>query len=141
MRFERIDLQLLTDCHYFGVLSACDVLLHRNSSVPWFILVPDTELDDVLDLPEAQLQQVMAECAAVSALIKQELGFTKINFAGLGNVVSQMHLHIIGRRASDGCWPQPVWGALPEGGDYSMEELNQWQVKMVERLDLSPAPL
>ena len=109
MRFERIDLQLITDCHYFGVLSACDVLLHRNSTVPWFILVPDTELDDVLDLPQAQLQEVMAECAAVSSFINADLGYSKINCAGLGNVVSQMHLHVIGRRSSDGCWPQPVW--------------------------------
>ncbi len=141
MRFERIDLQLLTDCHYFGALSACDVLLHRNSSVPWFILVPDTELDDVLDLPHAQLQQVTEECVAVSAFIKQDLGYSKINFAGLGNVVSQMHLHIIGRRTSDGCWPQPVWGALPEADNYSMEELNHWQVKMVDHMGLTPAPL
>jgi diadenosine tetraphosphate (Ap4A) HIT family hydrolase len=95
----------------------------------------------VLDLPEVQLQEVMAECAAISAFIKQDLGYSKINFAGLGNVVSQMHLHIIGRRCSDGCWPQPVWGALPEAGDYAMEELNHWQVKMVDRLGLSPAPL
>jgi len=141
MRAERIDLQLLIDCHYLGRLSACDVLLHRNASVPWFILVPDTELDDVLDLPPEQARDVLAECAAVSALIKQELGYSKVNFAGLGNVVSQMHLHIIGRSRSDACWPQPVWGALPEGGDYPWEKLNKWQGQMVERLGLSPAPL
>jgi len=141
MRAERIDLQLLTDCHYLGVLSACDVLLHRNSSVPWFILAPDTELEDVLDLPEAQAQLVLSECAAVSAFIKGELGYSKVNFAGLGNVVSQMHLHIIGRSQADACWPQPVWGALPDGPDYTLDTLNSWQLKMVEGLGLSPAPL
>jgi diadenosine tetraphosphate (Ap4A) HIT family hydrolase len=138
---NQIPQQLLADCHHLGRLPASEVLLNRNAALPWFILVPETPLCDFLDLPDEQRQAVLTECVSVSAFIKQELGYSKINFAGLGNVVSQMHLHIIGRRSSDGCWPQPVWGALPEGGNYSMEELNHWQVKMVDRLGLSPAPL
>ncbi len=133
--------QLIADCHYMGALSACDVLLNRNAAVPWFILVPDSQLADVLDLPQTQGRAVMSECAAISAFIKGELGYTKVNFAGLGNVVPQMHLHIIGRSTADACWPLPVWGALPEGEVYQPEVLRQWQELLVASSALQPAPL
>ncbi|MBE9538964.1 MAG: HIT domain-containing protein [Proteobacteria bacterium] len=131
--------QLLADCHYLGGLPACDVLLNRNAAVPWFILVPDTKLPDVLDLPEAQSRAVVCECATISAFIKGELGYCKVNFAGLGNVVPQMHLHIIGRSNSDACWPLPVWGALPEGEEYQAAVLQEWQDKLVGFAGLTPA--
>jgi len=138
---EHIHPQLVADCHYFGGLSVCDVLLNRNAAVPWFILVPDSQLPDVLDLPEAQSQAVLSECSIISAFIKQELGYSKVNFAGLGNVVPQMHLHIIGRSNSDACWPLPVWGALPEGEEYQPAVLREWQDKLVGFADLTPAAL
>ena len=102
--------QLQQDCHVLGRFSRCTVLLNRNAAFPWFILVPDTKLEDVLDLPAAELAEVSAECQRVSTFLKRELGFGKVNFAGLGNVVPQMHLHVIGRSIDDPCWPQPVWG-------------------------------
>ena len=136
---ERIHPRLLADCHYLGALPACDVLLNRNALVPWFILVPETQLNDVLDLPQEQGRVVLCECAAVSAFIKRELGWSKVNFAGLGNVVPQMHLHVVGRSDSDACWPQPVWGALPEGEHYKAEVLKEWQDGLVEVAGLVPA--
>jgi len=138
---QRIHPQLLADCHYLGALPVCDVLLNRNAAVPWFILVPDTQLNDVLDLPPEQGRAVFSECAVVSAFIKRELAWPKVNFAGLGNVVPQMHLHIIGRSDSDACWPKPVWGALPEGELYQAEVLNEWQDGLVEFAGLAPALL
>lgn len=76
--------QLKLDCHQLGRLPTCELLLNRNASIPWFILVPQTTLSDVLDLPDDQRRAVLADCAAVSVFIKQELGFDKVNFAGLG---------------------------------------------------------
>ncbi len=140
MALEKIHAQLLADCHYLGALECCDVLLHRNASIPWFIVVPDTNLVDVLDLPEQQRAQVISECAAVSAFIKGKLGYAKVNFAGLGNVVPQMHLHIIGRSTSDACWPSPVWGVLPEGGEYEPALWRKWQAGLAEHAGLNPAP-
>ena len=133
--------QLLKDCHHLGSLRATEVLLNRNAALPWFILVPRTALQDVLDLPEAELCCVMTECVGVSAFIKQTLGYPKVNFAGLGNVVPDMHLHIIGRREGDPCWPQPVWGNLSEGGPYALQTLREWQRGLVEHLDLNSATL
>ena len=133
--------QLLKDCHHLGGLPASELLLNRNASLPWFILVPRTQLNDFLDLPDALRQVVLGESAAVSLFIKQGLGFDKVNFAGLGNVVSAMHLHIIGRHAKDPCWPQPVWGNLPEGESYPRERLQQWQADLVNMIGLAPVPL
>ena len=140
---ERTDMpeQLQADCHYFGWLPAAQVLLNKNAHVPWFILVPDTLLQDVLDLSDEHREAVMADCAAVSAYIKQVLGCDKVNFAGLGNVVPDMHLHIIGRHSKDPCWPQPVWGNLPESEPYQPEQLREWQAGMVKMIGLAPAPL
>jgi diadenosine tetraphosphate (Ap4A) HIT family hydrolase len=131
----------LADCHHLGRLPATEVLLNRNASLPWFILVPDTQLSDVLDLPAEHREAVLADCAAVSAFIKQVLGFAKVNFAGLGNVVPAMHLHIIGRHSQDACWPQPVWGNLPSGETYSPQILREWQAGLVKMLGLVAAGL
>jgi diadenosine tetraphosphate (Ap4A) HIT family hydrolase len=132
---------LLTDCHHLGRLATSELLLQRNASLPWFILLPDTPLKDVLDLPDDQLQAVLTDCAAVSSFIKQVLGFEKVNFAGLGNVLPDMHLHIIGRSVADPCWPQPVWGNLPAGEVYAAEQLQQWQRALIKKIGLVPASL
>jgi diadenosine tetraphosphate (Ap4A) HIT family hydrolase len=141
MELNDIHPQLRADCHHLGSLPASEVLLNRNATLPWFILVPDTRMSDVLDLPEHHREVVLAECAAVSGYIKQVLGFAKVNFAGLGNVVPQMHLHIIGRQPTDPCWPQPVWGNLGEGETYESQQLFAWQEDLVKMLGLVPASL
>jgi len=141
MEHVQIHPQLLADCHYLGSLTASEVLLHRNAALPWFILVPDTRIGDLLDLPEHHRDVVMADCAGISAFIKQVLGYAKVNFAGLGNVVPQMHLHIIGRREDDPCWPQPVWGHLPAGGEYEHLQLQGWQADLRKMIDLVPVSL
>lgn len=130
--------QLLADCYHLGHLQACELLLHRNACVPWFILVPDTALNDLLDLPSEHREAVVAECAAVSAFIKQILGYPKVNFAGLGNVVPQMHLHVIGRSDDDAAWPQPVWGNLDEEKTYAPEQLQQWRDGLAKMIGLVP---
>lgn len=131
--------QLLTDCHHLGSIEGAELLLNRNAALPWFILVPDTRLNDLLDLPEHHRDRVMADCAAISAYIKQVLGFSKVNFAGLGNVVPQMHLHIIGRQEGDPCWPQPVWGHLAGNEVYDQQQLLAWQSDLQAMIDLVPA--
>ncbi len=141
MERDQIHPQLLADCHYLGSLAASEVLLNRNAAMPWFILVPDTRINDILDLPEHHRDVVMADCAAVSAFIKQVLGFDKVNFAGLGNVVPQMHLHIIGRREGDPCWPQPIWGNLAVTEQYEQLKLLGWQADLQKMIDLVPADL
>jgi diadenosine tetraphosphate (Ap4A) HIT family hydrolase len=113
--------QLLADCYRLGRLKLCHVLLHQNAILPWFILVPD-------ELRHA----AMDEAATVARFIKTRLGYEKINFAAIGNVVSQLHLHVVGRRKDDPCWPSPVWGHLSEAREYSTVELERI-AEMLER--------
>ena len=138
MESPAIHPQLMSDCHHLGSLRATQVLLHRNADLPWFILVPDTILTDLLDLPEEHRQAVLADCAVISEFIKGVLGYSKVNFAGLGNVVPQMHLHIVGRSERDPCWPQPVWGNLPPGGEYTAQLLQEYRDELALMAGLQP---
>jgi diadenosine tetraphosphate (Ap4A) HIT family hydrolase len=111
--------QLLHDCHRLGQLRLCHLLLHKNASVPWLILVPEmTVLGDLLDLPEHVRNLAMDEAEIAGRFIKNEFAVSKINFAAIGNIVPQLHLHVVGRRAGDPCWPAPIWGNLIEAYDY-----------------------
>jgi diadenosine tetraphosphate (Ap4A) HIT family hydrolase len=105
--------QLLGDCHRLGKLSFCHVLLHKNG----------TASGDFFELASEQQQSELAEVALLSACVKRSLGCAKINFAAIGNVVPQLHLHVVGRKVGDACWPAPVWGHLTAERGYSSAEL------------------
>ncbi|MCG6156285.1 HIT domain-containing protein [Rubinisphaera margarita] len=116
--------QLLQDCHALGHFQACHLLLHRNAIVPWFILVPATDAIDLLDLSVDLRTTVLQECECISRYLKDQLEYPKVNFAALGNVVPQLHIHVIGRKPADACWPAPVWGNLKEAAEYKQSELD-----------------
>lgn len=98
--------------------------------------MPHTEVEDFLDLPQEQRQMLTEQCAGLSAFVKSE-GFPKVNFAAIGNVVSQMHLHVVGRAKSDPVWPAPVWGNLPEPTDqYRRAEIDQIREKLGRKTEL-----
>jgi len=115
--------QLQTDCHVLGQLPQCTVLLHRNAVVPWFILVPRTEQLELLELPDVIRNAVLDEAALVARFLKSRFPVTKLNVAAIGNMVPQLHLHVIGRSVGDACWPHPVWGNLPETQAYPPEQV------------------
>jgi diadenosine tetraphosphate (Ap4A) HIT family hydrolase len=115
--------RLLDDCHHLGRLPNAHLLLHRNAALPWFILVPETRAADLLDLSQAQRVAVIDDAATISRFIKEELGYPKVNFGAIGNLVPQLHLHVIGRRPGDCCWPAPVWGHLADEAEYGPGQL------------------
>jgi diadenosine tetraphosphate (Ap4A) HIT family hydrolase len=134
----QIHQQLLADCHRLGRLSVCHVLLHRNATLPWFILVPEATVTDLLDLPADSLDRVMAEAAAVSAIVKNDLGYPKVNFGAIGNLVPQLHLHVIGRRPGDACWPAPVWGHLNHAAEYTSHQVTALRAKFAAGPESQP---
>lgn len=117
--------QLTADCHLLGKLGSSFLLLHRNAAIPWLILVPQTNCEDLLDLPDQEREQLMSNARDIANFIKAQFDLKKINVAALGNVVPQLHLHVIGRHPDDPCWPNPVWGNL------GVEEV--WPTADVER--------
>ena len=118
------------------------MLLNKNSIIPWFILIPETDVTDLLDLPVAQREQVLTECARISHWVKQYYSISKINFGAIGNIVPQLHLHVIGRSPEDACWPKPVWGNLDRHRDYSTDEIMfiRQQLVTVHQLDIGYEP-
>ena len=117
--------QLLLDTHRLGRLPLCHLLLHKNGVLPWFILVPETNVTDLLDLTDDLRATALREASRVSGFIKQHLDYPKINFAAIGNVVPQLHLHVVGRKPADPCWPAPVWGNLTVKREYAVPEVSR----------------
>ena len=115
--------QLAEDCHVLGETATAQVLLHRNAVVPWLILVPKTEHSDLLELPVALRTVLIDDCAQLAGYLRTRRGAEKINFAAIGNLVPQLHLHVVGRHAGDACWPLPVWGHLKTTAAYCEAEV------------------
>lgn len=112
-----IDAKLLKDTHEIGKLALCRVLLVNDARFPWLILVPQRAgIAEIIDLTPADQQLLWREIAQASLALKTVFQPDKLNVAALGNVVRQLHVHVIARFASDAAWPKPVWGvgeALP----------------------------
>lgn len=97
----------------------CRVLLMNDRTYPWLILVPEREgLKDLHDLDRADHGMVMAETGRAARALQRLFHPDKINVAALGNVVPQLHVHVIARFTTDAAWPRPVWGVrAPEPYD------------------------
>lgn len=97
----------------------CRVLLMNDRTYPWLILVPEREgLKDLHDLEPADHGTVMAETGRAARALQRLFHPDKINVAALGNVVPQLHVHVIARFTTDAAWPRPVWGVrAPEPYD------------------------
>lgn len=111
--------RLEADCHVLGNIECGTLLLHKNATLPWFILVPDTRLTELHELEPAFYRQVMTSVYALSAFVKKQFEADKINIATIGNLVPQMHIHVIGRRRDDPYWPGVVWGQQETSDTYS----------------------
>lgn len=106
-----LDARLAADCHLVGRLGRCRLLLADVAELPWLILVPETGVTELFDLPDELRHELLGHAATLSALLRRRCGADKINVAAIGNVVRQLHLHVVGRYHDDYCWPGVVWGA------------------------------
>jgi diadenosine tetraphosphate (Ap4A) HIT family hydrolase len=103
--------QLKKDTIDIGDLPLSRVLVIRDANYPWLLLVPRREnAVEIIDLDEVAQAQLMTEIARVSRALKEITKCDKLNIAALGNVVPQLHVHVIARRTGDAAWPRPVWG-------------------------------
>jgi len=106
--------QLKHDTIDIGDLPLSKVLVIKDANYPWLLLVPRRpEKVEIIDLDEVEQAQLMAEVSRVARALKDITKCDKLNIAALGNMVPQLHVHVIARRASDAAWPRPVWGAVP----------------------------
>ena len=106
--------QLEADTHFVASLGLSELRLMDDAQYPWLILVPRVaDATELIDLDEAQQATLMREVALTSQALRSLLHPHKLNVAALGNMVSQLHVHVIARFRDDAAWPRPVWGAAP----------------------------
>jgi diadenosine tetraphosphate (Ap4A) HIT family hydrolase len=106
--------QLEGDTSPVGDLPLSRLLLANDANYPWLLLVPRCAgVSEIIDLADAEQVALAAEIARVCRALKAVAPCDKLNVAALGNVVPQLHVHVIARRRDDPAWPRPAWGAAP----------------------------
>jgi len=111
--------RLQADTAPVGELALCRVVAINDAVYRWLILVP-RRLDavEIADLAETDAALLTSEIVKVSRVLKQITQCDKLNVAAIGNVVPQLHVHVVARRSGDPLWPKPIWGiAEPRPGD------------------------
>ncbi len=107
-----LDPRLAADTFIVGEWPLCRVVLMNDSRFPWLILVPRREdLSEIHDLAPPERAILIEEAAMAGERLKTFVGAKKINIGALGNMVPQLHVHVVARFAGDAAWPGPVWGA------------------------------
>lgn len=115
-------------------LRLCRVLLMKDRRFPWLILVPEREsMREIHELPAADRAELVEEIARAGEVLARLFRPDKVNVGALGNVVPQLHVHVVARFATDPAWPGPVWGsgaAVP----YPEDELEEIRKRLASAL-------
>jgi diadenosine tetraphosphate (Ap4A) HIT family hydrolase len=115
-------------------LPLCRVLLMKDSRFPWLILVPERqEIREIHELASEDRKQLVEEIAQVSEVLERLFRPAKLNVGALGNIVPQLHVHVVARFETDPAWPGPVWGSGP-AVPYTGEELSEIHERLAAAL-------
>ena len=141
----RLHPRLAADAAHIGDWPLCALLRMNDRTYPWLVLVPRrARAREITDLAPADRARLMAEIDRLARQLKARTGADKLNIAALGNVVPQLHVHVIARFRSDPAWPKPVWGlapSLPFPPDALAREVAAWRaaLDLPERGGRAPA--
>ena len=128
------DPRLTADSVFIADGPLSQVRLMDDARFPWLLLVPRVPgAAEWIDLDGGQQRLLLAEINRVSHLLRAEPGVEKLNIAALGNIVRQLHVHLVGRHSADPAWPGPVWGSGP-AHRYEPAALDQHVAYWKERL-------
>lgn len=126
--------QLAADTHPVASLALCELRLMDDSNYPWLVLVPRVAAArELIDLDGGQRRQLAEEVDLASRLLRDAFRPFKLNVAALGNLVAQLHVHVIARFEHDPAWPRPVWGmatARPYAPDALVHRIRELQAAM-----------
>ena len=121
-----------------GDMPLCRVLLINDANYPWLLLVPRRRgIIEITELDDIEQAQLMSEIMQAARSLKAVTSCDKINIAALGNVVPQLHVHVIARSRGDAAWPKPVWGTVPARA-YEQAAMDKLMVPLRQRLALTP---
>lgn len=111
MKTFELDPRLEADTLPLADLPLCRALLMNDARYPWVVLVPRRDsVSEVFELSQDEQAQLWRETIALGTAMKEIFHGDKLNIATLGNVVNQLHIHLVVRYTDDACWPAPVWG-------------------------------
>jgi diadenosine tetraphosphate (Ap4A) HIT family hydrolase len=120
----KLNKKFLKSSHYIKDLKLCSIRLHDNSQFPWLILIPKrNKITDISDLNSKDQIQLIKEIVFVSKIMKKLFKTSKLNVEKVGNIVPQLHIHIIARYKKDSSWPLSVW--VVKGKCYSAKALKE----------------
>ena len=128
----QLDARLATDTLFVAEWSLCRVLLMDDAQFPWLVLVPRRAgLAELDELAKRERTQLMDEIMRAMKVLRGVVECDKLNVGALGNIVRQLHVHVVARREDDAAWPGPVWGHgpahhyLPEARDKLLADLRR----------------
>ena len=130
----KLNKQLQKDSHLIGRLDKSYILLMKNSLVPWIVIVPEVNETEFYEIENREQQKLLQQINIMSRFLSADFKTDKINVATIGNVVKQMHIHIVGRFENDYCWPGVVWGAK-EMTAYADNEVERIKILMGEKIE------
>ena len=121
---KKISKNFLKDSHFIKELQLCNVRLINNSMFPWLILIPKRKkITDIFELNKKDQILLIQEIVYVSKIIKKTFSAFNLNVEKIGNIVSELHIHIIARRKQDISWPLSVW--VVKKKNYSKQNLEK----------------
>ena len=127
----KLDGKFLKSSHYVKDLKLCTIRLHDNSKFPWLILIPKRiKIIDITELNSKDQILLMKEIVFVSKIMKKLFKTSKLNVEKIGNIVPQLHIHIIARTKRDNSWPLSVWVAKDK--KYSKKALTNMIEKLIK---------
>ena len=125
----KINIKLLNSSHHITNLKLCSVRLHDNSKFPWLLLIPKRKnITDMSDLSFKDQILLIKEIIFVSKIMKKLFKTSKLNVEKIGNIVPQLHIHIISRKKADSSWPLSVW--VVKGKPYLKNALKKTLIKI-----------
>ena len=120
----KLDRKFLKSSHHITDLKLCSIRLHDNSKFPWIILIPKRiKITDITNLNSRDQILLMKELVYVSRLMKKLFKTSRLNVEKIGNLVPQLHIHVIARHKKDTSWPLSVW--VVKGKPYSKVALSE----------------
>jgi len=120
---NKVNKNFLKSSHYINDLKLCSIRLIDNQKFPWIILIPKRKsITDISELNSKDQLLLMKEIVYCSKLMKKIFKTSKLNVEKIGNIVPQLHIHIIARYKNDSSWPLSVW--IVKGKSYTKEELS-----------------
>jgi diadenosine tetraphosphate (Ap4A) HIT family hydrolase len=128
--------QILSTCFELADWPLSRILLKNNAQYPWLILVPRIEaVQEIDDLPQESLYQLIDEISKLSSIVRAYFKPDKLNVANLGNIVPQLHIHIVARFTHDALWPHSIWQASQKNTPYSEEIFNPLVKELLEQIN------